>query len=152
MYSILIVDDDKLVLKSLARMLRSPDYEIECVCGTSEALSQCMEKEYHLIIADQRMPVMLGTDMFSEIKANYPNVRRILISAYADFDSVTDAFNTGIIHKFVVKPWSNMLLKKLVKEQLQRRDDGPGSTEAPDQLDYGNTGNSELYPVSPSWT
>ena len=143
MYSILIVDDDKLVLKSLARMLRSPDYEIDCVCGTSEALSQCMEKKYHLIIADQRMPVMLGTDMFSEIKADYPNVRRILISAYADFDSVTDAFNDGIIHKFVVKPWSNVLLKKLVKEQLQIHDDGPGSPVTPDQQDHEKTGGTD---------
>lgn len=142
MYSILIVDDDKLVLKSLARMLRSPDYEIDCVCGASEALTQYKKKPYHLIIGDQRMPVMLGTDMFAEMRVDYPNARRILISAYADFESVTDAFNDGIIHKFVVKPWSNTLLKKLVRDQLQNHDDGDDSAKLTDQSDHAKDGNA----------
>lgn len=122
MYSILLVDDDKLVLKSLARLLHSHEHDIDCVNDASEALKQCEKKKYQLMISDQRMPAMLGTELFEEVKKKHPQIRRILISGYADFNNVTDAFNDGIIHRFVLKPWSNYLLKKLVSDQLKSID------------------------------
>ncbi|MCH7816558.1 MAG: response regulator, partial [Proteobacteria bacterium] len=68
MYSILLVDDDKLVLKSLIRLLRSSEYELDCVTSSKAALKQCESGHYHLIISDQRMPGMLGTELLGEIR------------------------------------------------------------------------------------
>lgn len=65
---------------------------------------------------------MLGTELFAQIAENFPSTRRILISGYTDFDDVTEAFNKGFIHKFLVKPWNNQQLKAVIAEQLNLKD------------------------------
>ena len=144
MYSILLVDDDKLVLKSLIRLLRSSEYELDCVTSSKAALKQCESGHYHLIISDQRMPGMLGTELLGEIRKKFPDIRRILLSAYADFNNVTDAFNNGIIHKFILKPWNNAILKKVVIDQLRFLDDSISSPGDPVFSFCAETTNSEL--------
>lgn len=119
MPNILILDDDDYVLKSLVRLLRSPDYDITCFSDPQEALLQCGLQRYDLILSDQRMPGMEGTEFFTHIAQFFPQTRRILISGYTDFSSVTEAFNDGIIHKFVIKPWDNERLKNLVSDELR---------------------------------
>lgn len=124
MFKILIVDDDDHVLKSLARLLRSKKYSIDCCSDPHEALMQCSLQKFDLIISDQRMPDMEGTELFAQITQSFPHTRRILISGYSDFASVTDAFNDDIIHKFIIKPWDNEALKLLVAEQLKLKEQG----------------------------
>lgn len=119
MPNILILDDDDHVLKSLVRLLRSPDYDISCYSDPQEALMQCGLQQYDLILSDQRMPDMEGTEFFTHIAQLFPQTRRLLISGYSDFSSVTEAFNDGIIHKFIIKPWDNELLKNLVSDELK---------------------------------
>jgi DNA-binding NtrC family response regulator len=130
--SILIIDDDDYVLKSLARVLRKGDYSISCYHDSDEALPQCRLREYDLVLSDQRMPGKLGTEFFSQLMQIQPNTRRVLISGYTDFSKVTDAFNEGIIHKFMVKPWDNDALRLLIDEQLLLRSQPPdqGGQEA----------------------
>ncbi|MCI5106996.1 MAG: sigma-54 dependent transcriptional regulator [Pseudomonadales bacterium] len=129
-HSILIIDDDELVLKSFQRLFRGQEYGISCFSDPVEAMIQCVARSFDLILCDQRMPGMLGTEFFKQISQLYPKSRRILISGYSDFNDVTDAFNEGIIHKFVVKPWSNNKLRALVAEQLALLDAGQESVSA----------------------
>lgn len=117
--SILIIDDDEYVLKSLTRVLRGGNYSISCYHDSEEALLQCSLREYDLVLSDQRMPGMQGTEFFSQLMRIYPHTRRVLISGYTDFSNVTDAFNEGLIHKFVVKPWDNDSLRMLVEDELR---------------------------------
>lgn len=119
MSKLLIVDDDDYVLKSLVRLLRSPDYDISCYHDPEEALVQCGLQKFDLILSDQKMPNMEGTEFFTHIAQLFPQTRRILISGYSDFSSVTEAFNEEIIHKFVIKPWDNDSLKNLIADQLK---------------------------------
>ncbi|MFT5113409.1 MAG: DNA-binding NtrC family response regulator [Kiritimatiellia bacterium] len=119
MSKLLIVDDDDHVLKSLVRLLRSSDYDISCYVDPEEALKQCGLQKFDLILSDQRMPSMEGTEFFTHIAQLFPQTRRILISGYSDFTSVTEAFNDEIIHKFVIKPWDNESLKNLISDQLK---------------------------------
>lgn len=135
MFDILIVDDDDNVLKSLARLFRSNAYRIVCLHDPQEALLQCGLQNFDLIISDQRMPEMEGTEFFAHIAQSFPAIRRILVSGYSDFASVTEAFNEGIIHKFVIKPWDNDALKALVAAQLkekQKRSSDSAVEESPD--------------------
>ena len=76
---------------------------------------------FDLILSDQRMPGMLGTEFFELVTRDHPDIRRILISGYSDFSKVTEAFNDGVIHKFVVKPWNNEQLRALVADQLDEQ-------------------------------
>ncbi len=132
MHSLLILDDDEYVLKSLARLFASQDYALSRFQDPMEALIQCSTREFDLIISDQRMPGMTGTEFFAQIAELYPATRRLLISGYSDFEAVTDAFNQQIIHKFVVKPWNNDQLRSLVAEQLAIGEEG--STLVPSEL------------------
>ncbi len=61
---------------------------------------------------------MFGVNFLENLMQVQPDIRRILISGYSDFQDVVDAFNTGVIHKFIVKPWDNAVLINLVEEQL----------------------------------
>lgn len=119
--SILILDDDEYVLKSLARFLRTETYSIRCSSDPQEALNLCRAGNFDLILSDQRMPGITGTEFFLKVAQMHPQTRRVLISGYSDFTSVTDAFNAGVIHKFVVKPWNNQQLRELIEEQLKIR-------------------------------
>lgn len=134
MYSILILDDDDHVLKSLSRLLRSSHYGLSCFKDPQEALIQCTTRSFDLILSDQRMPGMLGTEFFAEVAQIQPETRRILISGYSDFTSVTDAFNAGVIHKFVVKPWDNDQLRDFVAEQLIQKQKGNLGVAPPSKL------------------
>jgi len=134
MFAILILDDDDHVLKSLSRLLRSSVYGISCFQDPQEALIQCTVRHFDLILSDQRMPGIQGTEFFAQVAQLSPETRRILISGYSDFSSVTDAFNAGVIHKFVVKPWDNKKLRELVAEQLATKEKGGDGASEPSAL------------------
>lgn len=132
--SILILDDDEHVLKSLARLLRTEDYSISCYSDPQEALTLCSTRTFDLVLSDQRMPKLMGTEFFLQLSQMSPETRRILISGYSDFSSVTDAFNAGVIHKFVVKPWDNIQLKELLRDQLKLKHSQSVTTRHPTNL------------------
>ncbi len=134
MYSLLLLDDDEHVLKSLSRLLRSEDYALSRFSDPMEALIQCTTREFDLILSDQRMPGMTGTEFFAQIATLYPQSRRLLISGYSDFEAVTEAFNLNVIHKFIVKPWDNDQLKALIEEQLAIKDAGTEVSIKPSEL------------------
>ncbi|MCG8415076.1 MAG: sigma-54 dependent transcriptional regulator [Pseudomonadales bacterium] len=134
MHNVLILDDDEYVLKSLARLFAAEDYALSRFQDPMEALIQCTTRSFDLIISDQRMPGMTGTEFFAQVAEVQPETRRLLISGYSDFESVTDAFNQQIIHKFIVKPWNNDQLRSLVAEQLALKEAGPGVAVAPSGL------------------
>jgi len=69
------------------------------------------------------MPNLEGVELLTKIAKLQPQSKRILISAYTDFYDVVEAFNDGIIDKFITKPWDNDTLRKLVKEQLESSDE-----------------------------
>jgi CheY-like chemotaxis protein len=104
--TILLVDDDSLVANSLARLLRTKGYDVSICPDPKAALVICKKRTFDLIITDQHMPVMYGTEFAQQAKKLQPAARIILISSYSDFEQV-------------LKPWDNSNLLKVVDEQLQ---------------------------------
>ncbi|HEV8484095.1 MAG TPA: response regulator, partial [Blastocatellia bacterium] len=72
-----------------------------------------------LIVTDQRMPGMTGTDVLRESMKTSPNTVRIILTGYADTDALIDAINTSRVYKFVSKPWDPMQLKQTIEEALR---------------------------------
>ncbi len=72
-----------------------------------------------VVVCDQRMPGMQGTDFLSLVKKLYPDTVRILLSAYGDLETVTDALNRGSIFKFVGKPWESAMFCEIIREAFQ---------------------------------
>ena len=117
--TILLVDDDSLVANSLARLLRRKGYDVSICPDPKAALIMCEKRTFDLIITDQRMPVMCGTEFALQAKQLQPAARVILISGYSDHKQVIKAFNMEAINEHVLKPWDNNDLLKVVDEQLQ---------------------------------
>ncbi len=119
MPNIILVDDEPLILDAITRCLYDIEADIYRFTNPRDALNFVQHQRPDLIISDQRMPVMLGTDMLTEMKSKWPEVACILVSAYNDFEAVAEAFNQGIIERYICKPWDDQELEFVVRRSLQ---------------------------------
>jgi CheY-like chemotaxis protein len=113
--TLLCVDDEPSVLSSLRRIFRSEGYKTLLASSGQEALELLASNDVQVILADQRMPEMTGTEFFSRVKELYPTTIRVMLSGYAEIDSLTEAVNSGAIFRFLTKPWDSEQLKEQVK-------------------------------------
>ena len=116
----LVVDDEQDNLDLLKRVLRK-EYDVYAALSGEEALKLMETHDFSLILTDQRMPKMLGTDFLSESVKLDPTALRILITGYSDIESVIDAINKGSVHRYIKKPWNQDELKREIEvaRQLQ---------------------------------
>ncbi len=121
-HTVLCVDDEKIILKALKRLLRKEDYRILTASSGEEGLKVMEENDVHMVISDQRMPEMNGTEFLAALKIKYPDVIRIMLSGYTEVDSITESINKGHIYKFLLKPWNDHNLKLEIKQALEQYD------------------------------
>ncbi|MBN1547204.1 MAG: response regulator [Syntrophaceae bacterium] len=122
-HSILCVDDEENILSSLERVfLEEEDYEIITANSGEKGLAILNERKIDLIISDQRMPGMSGTEFLKQARSLHPDTIRIVLSGYADFDTVTAAINEGEIYRLIQKPWQEYELLSVVKDSLEKYD------------------------------
>lgn len=118
---ILILDDDKLVTKTLCLLLNSQtDYELFPFNSPIEALDFVRENEIDLIISDFLMPEMDGIQFLSEVKKIKPSITNILLTGYADKENAIKAINEVGLYKYIEKPWDNDELLINIKNGLER--------------------------------
>lgn len=138
MKSVLIVDDDKNILSVLGRLLRSARYELTLCQDPVEALALCQDKRYSLIISDQKMPVMTGTQLFEKIAGLQIRASKIILSGYSDFNEITHAFNQQWINQFIAKPWDDETLQSIVDTTV-------ASVTTGDELALQDTDKADAY-------
>jgi len=117
--TILLVDDEVHVTNSLKRMLDMEGYNVLTAISAEEAFELLANNSISVVISDQRMPIMTGTEFFRKIKDIHPNVVRILMTGFADFEAVTEAVNQGAVLKFISKPWNDDSVKSSVSEAIK---------------------------------
>ncbi|WP_050806987.1 LuxR C-terminal-related transcriptional regulator [Acetonema longum] len=117
-YRILIVDDDERYLASLRRVTHGY-FDVVTTKDPVQAL-KIIENQgpFAVVIADYRMPVMTGIDLFSRIIAIDRNIQRILLTGYADLHMTIDAINRGKITAFLTKPVPAVSLRSVVLEAI----------------------------------
>lgn len=111
--TVLAVDDDPLVLASVARDLRARYAENHRILRTTsgaEALTTLNEVKARgdtvaLLIADQRMPAMSGTEFLARAKEIFPEAKTVLLTAYADTSAAISAINEVQLDHYLLKPW-----------------------------------------------
>ena len=119
---ILIVDDEPGILSALKRVLRRDGYEILAAPSAREGLKILGDHEVQVILSDQRMPEMSGTEFLSRVRELYPETIRIILSGYTDLESIANAINRGSIYKFLTKPWEDDLLRENIREAFTHHD------------------------------
>ncbi|MDB5907368.1 MAG: hypothetical protein JWP34_1482 [Massilia sp.] len=114
--TLLYVDDEVNLLAAVRRELSHKGYRVLVAPNAAEAFTILATVGVGVILCDQRMPGMSGTEFLSRVKQMYPNVTRMVLSGYTDLQSVTDAVNHGAIFKFLAKPWNDEELAGAVRE------------------------------------
>src|SRR5690606_39554911 len=110
---VLYIDDEDNNLKSFRATLRK-DFKIFTAIDAEEGLRIAQEEEIHVVIADQRMPGLTGTEFFEKMVKVNPDPIRILLTGYSDIASVIDAINKGEVYRFIDKPWNIEQIKNAI--------------------------------------
>jgi len=118
--TLLLLDDEENILRALTRLLRRDGYRILTATSATEAFELLARNEVQVIVSDQRMPNISGTEFLSQVKQMYPRTMRLVLSGYTDLASVTDAINRGAIYKFLTKPWDDEQLRTHIQEAFRR--------------------------------
>jgi two-component system, sensor histidine kinase and response regulator len=111
---VLYIDDEDNNLKSFRATLRK-DFKIFTAIDAEEGLRIVKDEEIHVVIADQRMPGLTGTEFFEQMIKINPDPIRILLTGYSDIASVIDAINKGEVYRFIDKPWNIEQIKNSIK-------------------------------------
>lgn len=103
LYKILIVDDEPNFLNILSLYLKNEGYEVDCANNAAKALEVLQKEKIHVILSDQKMPGMEGSEFLAMVKNKYPETVRVLITGYSDLKAVIEAVNEGNIYRYISK-------------------------------------------------
>jgi response regulator RpfG family c-di-GMP phosphodiesterase len=120
--TILIVDDEPVVLAALQQTLERERFHVVACSSPTKALAVLAERDFAVIISDQKMPEMLGLDFLIESRRIRPQASRILITAVLSLPTIVDAINKGEIFRFVAKPWLREELIATVRNAVHRHE------------------------------
>jgi YesN/AraC family two-component response regulator len=117
-YKIMIVDDEPANLRVLERLFR-PNYQVVTAPSGAEALALLEQHEVELLITDQRMPAMTGIELMTKTVAIRPQMVKILLTGYTDVAALIEALNSGLVYRYLTKPWNNDDLRTTVSRALE---------------------------------
>ena len=119
---ILCVDDEPNILSSLRRLLRTPGYEIFLAESGHAGLALLETQTVDIVISDMRMPEMDGARFLEQVRDKWPDTIRLLLTGYADIQSILDAINRGEIYRYITKPWNDNDILLIVRHALERKE------------------------------
>lgn len=118
----LVVDDEPDNLDLLYRTFRR-DFKVLRAESGVEALDVLSnEGEVAVIISDQRMPEMKGTEFLSKTVPDFPDTVRIILTGFTDVEDLVDAINAGQVYRYITKPWDPDELKHVVERASETYD------------------------------
>ena len=120
--SILIVEDDAMVLATLKVTLEADNYHVVTSSSPRQALKLLPTHDFAVIISDHKMPEMMGLEFLVECRRICPQSSRILLTAVLNLPVAVDAINRGEICRFISKPWLRVELVAAVRDATQRHD------------------------------
>jgi CheY-like chemotaxis protein len=113
---LLVVDDEQDNLDLLYRTFRRDFTVFRADSGAKALAILAKEGEMAVIISDQRMPEMKGTEFLSRTVLDFPDTMRVVLTGYTDITDLIEAINSGQVHKYITKPWEPEHLKCVISE------------------------------------
>ncbi len=112
---LLLIDDEERIVRSL-RMLFFTSYDVRTTTDPHEAIRILRDEKVHVIVSDQRMPVMQGSELLRIARETSPATMRILLTGYSDLEASIASVNEGEVFRYLMKPWNPEEVKKVVAE------------------------------------
>ncbi len=137
---LLVVDDEERILSGLKSLFRQR-YHVFTTTDGNKALAFMAKYHVHVVISDQRMPIMPGVELLRRSHEISPTSVRILLTGYSDLASIVGSINDGEVYRFISKPWDNTDLQTIVAEAatiaLQLADTKAVAAELPSKMEAG---------------
>jgi len=126
--NILIVDDDKDILKSFKQILESEGYCVDTAENGREAIERSKANFYNLALLDIKLPDMEGTELLTKMHKETPQMMKIMVTGYPSLENAVKSLNIGA-DAYVMKPVDPENLQKVVEEKLKEQEEAERMTE-----------------------
>ncbi len=120
--TVLLVDDDADVLHCLTRMLQRQPYQLYTARSGDEAMTLLKCRQVDVIVADERMPGMSGSELLAWVARNYPDVTCIMLTGQASVEAVMRAVNEGSVYHVFTKPCNEVDLAIAIRKALEHKE------------------------------
>ncbi len=121
-HTILLVDDEPNILEGLTRALHKEPYEILTANSAEEAARQLENRTIDLIVSDEEMPGMSGTEFLGKVAQRYPDTVRVVLTGHPTLPAALRAINEGKVHQFFTKPCNEIDLAITIRRALEQKD------------------------------
>ena len=121
MTQVLFVDDEPAVVQGLRRVFRSKEHRVLTATSGKEGLGILARERVSIVVSDEKMPEMSGSEFLSIVRERYPETIRIMLTGQASMESAIKAINEGEIFRFLNKPVDPDLLGSTIREATQRK-------------------------------
>jgi len=122
-YKVLLVDDEENILSAITRLLIKTESDPEVISATSGARGLEMlqlHSDVAVILSDQRMPGMSGSEFLRRAREVAPEAIRMVLTGYSDMDETIDAINNGGASRYLLKPWNDEMLRRTILEGVEQ--------------------------------
>jgi signal transduction histidine kinase len=118
---LLVIDDEPEIVTALRRQFRRR-YDVLMAHSAAEGYGIMAAEPVQVIISDQRMPGMSGTEFYRTVKHEFPDAVRLILTGYADLQAVVAAINDGNVFRYITKPWDPAELDTIVEQAFEHYD------------------------------
>jgi len=144
---VMVVDDEKSIGRAITRLLVLADIDSIYKSCADEALEliKTSDRPFSLVMSDQKMPGMQGTEFLEQVKEIRPEPIRFLVTGHSDMDIISDSINKGAVHKYIVKPWDDNGLVQMIRQGLEQYEQ---ETQRDRLFDIAKQKNKKLYKLN----
>jgi len=118
---VLLVDDEPNLTSALVRSLDKTQFEIFTADSAQKGLLILAGNDIDVVVSDERMPGMSGSQFLTEVRKNWPSTVRMILSGQADLDAAVRAINEGEVYRFLLKPCHPTELQLTIQQGLQHK-------------------------------
>ncbi|MBW2493405.1 MAG: response regulator, partial [Deltaproteobacteria bacterium] len=120
--TVLFVDDEPNILKSVQRLLRQEEMNVLFASTGEEALEILSQTPAQVVVTDQRMPEMSGVDLLSAVRERHPEIIRMMLTGFTEIKVAVEAINRGEIYRLITKPWNDDELRATIRQAFEQAD------------------------------
>ena len=121
-HRILLVDDEPYVTEALKRILHKKGFDVFTAESADEALNLLAQEPVDIVVSDEKMPGLCGSEFLALVYQKYPETVRIILTGHADLEVALRAINIGQIYRFLIKPINELELEVTIRQAIQHKE------------------------------